>query len=71
MAKEVLDGWKDNSFRKKELMTQIHYRIDHFEDAYDMMKELIKTSDDDMEEERQTNLSAITASLKVSGSVSS
>lgn len=69
-AKSVLDSWQSNSFKKVELMYQIHYRLDNFESAYDSLSDLLKTSDDEMDDERRTNLSAIAASLKLAGSVS-
>jgi len=70
-AKELLENWKEDSFRKKELLAQIHYRLDNYEEAFDLTRDLIKVSDDDMDAERKANLSAIVASLKLSGSVSS
>ncbi len=69
-ARDVLVAWKSNSLKKMELLYQIHYRLDMFEEAYDLLSDLIKNSDDEMDDERQTNLSAIEASLKLAGSVS-
>ena len=39
--------------------------MERFEDCYEQYLELIKTSDDDYEDERQTNLSAVVASLSI------
>lgn len=69
-AKEILVSWKDDSLRKSELLYQIHYRLDLFEEAYDMLSDILKNSDDEMDDERRINLAAIEASLKLVGSVS-
>jgi len=67
-AQAVLDVWDEDSERRNELMYQIKYRLDVFEEAYDILMDLIKNSDDEQDAERQTNLSAIEASLKLAKS---
>jgi len=41
------------------------YRLERFEECYDQYLELIKNSDDDYEDERETNLAAVVASLSI------
>ncbi|ODM97966.1 Signal recognition particle subunit SRP72 [Orchesella cincta] len=65
-AKEILDKCED-SVCKKELMTQILYRMEMYDEAYNSCKEVIRISKDEYDEERQTNLAAINASLIGSG----
>jgi signal recognition particle subunit SRP72 len=66
-AKETLESTED-SLRKKELMSQILYRLESYEKCFDMYKEVIKGSIDDYDNERQTNLAAICACLSLVGS---
>jgi signal recognition particle subunit SRP72 len=54
----------------KELKAQILYRLERFEDCFDLYKDIIKTTSDDYEDERTTNLSAVVANLNIEGSVS-
>lgn len=67
-AKNALDKCEDSP-GKKELMTQILYRMEQYAEAYDSCKELIRIATDEYEEERQTNLAAINACLISSGEV--
>lgn len=46
------------------------YRLEQFEDCFDAYRDIIKNTDDDYEEERTTNLSAVVANLSIEGSVS-
>ena len=41
------------------------YRLERFDECYEQYSELMKISDDDYEDERQTNLSAVVASLSL------
>lgn len=54
----------------KELKAQILYRLEKFEECFDVYKDIIKNTQDDYEDERTTNLSAVIANLSVEGSVS-
>lgn len=54
----------------KELRAQILYRLERYEDCFDMYRDIIKNTDDEYEEERTTNLSAVVANLSIEGSVS-
>lgn len=53
----------------KELRAQVLYRLERYEDCFDAYRDIIKNTDDDYEEERTTNLSAVVANLAVEGSV--
>jgi len=68
-SKEVLDSCGE-SIGKRELMTQILYRMELYDEAYNSCKELIQVAKDGYHEERQANLAAINASLIGTGSVS-
>ena len=54
----------------KELKAQILYRLERYEDCYDLYKDIIKNTNDEYEDERTTNLSAVLANLSIEGSVS-
>ena len=51
-------GWKE-----KELLAQVLYRLEKYDECFDVYKELIKNSEDDFEEERETNLAAVVSNL--------
>lgn len=52
--------------KEKELMAQINYRLEKYQEAYDTYRDIIKNADigDEFEIERMTNLSAVVANLK-------
>lgn len=54
----------------KELKAQVLYRLEEYDECFDLYKDIIKNSSDDYEEERTTNLSAVVANLSISGTVS-
>lgn len=54
----------------KELRAQVLYRLERFEDCFDAYRDIIKNSNDDYEDERAANLSAVAANLAIEGSVS-
>ncbi|GFS58379.1 signal recognition particle subunit SRP72 [Nephila pilipes] len=51
------------SDREKELLAQVLYRLERYDDCFDVYKDLVKNSEDDFEEERETNLAAVVANL--------
>jgi signal recognition particle subunit SRP72 len=53
----------------KELLAQVLYRLERFEECFDLYKDIIKNTHDDYEFERTTNLSAVIANLAIEGSV--
>lgn len=54
----------------KELRAQVLYRLERFEECFDAYRDIIKNSNDDYEDERAANLSAVAANLAIEGSVS-
>lgn len=58
-ALKTIDGSQEEiDFRTKELKAQILYRLEDFNSAAELYREIIKNTNDDYEDERQTNLSA-------------
>ncbi|KAK7793568.1 hypothetical protein R5R35_000404 [Gryllus longicercus] len=57
------------TLRIKELKAQILYRLEKYEECFDAYRDVIKNSDDDYEDERETNLSAVVANLCTENSV--
>lgn len=53
----------------KELRAQVLYRLERFEDCFDSYRDIIKNTNDDYEDERAANLSAVAANLSIEGSV--
>ncbi|WAR22360.1 SRP72-like protein [Mya arenaria] len=51
--------------RCKELLAQVLYRLEEYSECYDLYRDLIKNCQDDFDEERETNLSAVLASLQM------
>lgn len=47
----------------KELRAQVLYRLEQFEECFDAYRDIIKNTDDDYDDERTTNLSAVAAQL--------
>lgn len=54
----------------KELRAQVLYRLEQYEDCFDAYRDIIKNSNDEYEDERAANLSAVAANLAIEGSVS-
>uniref|UniRef100_A0A1E1XRG6 Signal recognition particle subunit SRP72 n=1 Tax=Amblyomma sculptum TaxID=1581419 RepID=A0A1E1XRG6_AMBSC len=62
-AWKLLNSISTQSFRVKELKAQVLYRLENYQECFDVYRDLIKNSEDDYEEERETNLAAVIASL--------
>lgn len=62
-ACNLLKGIPNPSFRTQELLAQVLYRLEKYDECFETYKSLIKNSEDDFEEERETNLAAVLASL--------
>ncbi|XP_054261614.1 signal recognition particle subunit SRP72 [Macrosteles quadrilineatus] len=56
------------SYELKELKAQILYRLESYEECFDVYRDIIKNTNDDYEEERETNLSAVIANMLLDGS---
>lgn len=52
----------------KELKAQIYYRLERFDECFDLYKDIIKNTSDSYEDERKANLSAVAAQMIISGS---
>lgn len=63
----VLNKEANLETKHKELKAQVLYRMERFAECLELYKELIKNSQDDYEAERETNLSAVVASLSLEG----
>nr|CAD7439751.1 unnamed protein product [Timema bartmani] len=62
-ALKTLDLVLTLSLKLKELKAQILYRLERYEECFDVYRDIIKNSNDDYEEERETNLSAVIANM--------
>lgn len=63
-AYDTLIKCEQPSYKEKELLAQISYRLENYQEAYNNYRDIIKNVDDDFEVERLTNLSAVVANLK-------
>ncbi|CAE1265059.1 SRP72 [Acanthosepion pharaonis] len=52
-------------YQTQELLAQVLYRLEQYDECYKLYKQLIKNSEDDFDEERQTNLAAVLSSLQM------
>jgi signal recognition particle subunit SRP72 len=55
----------DIDMRTKELLGQVLYRLENYSECFSTYRDLLKNSEDDYEDERETNLSAVMASLQL------
>ena len=60
---KTLDSHSEPDFREKELRCQALYRLEKYQEAYDLYLELLKESADDSDNEREANLAAVAAGL--------
>lgn len=71
-ALDIIDSAKlasPLSSKIKELRAQVLYRLEKFEECFDVYRDIIKNTDDDYDDERTTNLSAVVANLAIAGTV--
>ncbi|KAK7102253.1 signal recognition particle subunit SRP72-like [Littorina saxatilis] len=66
-ALATLRSVQDPDVRTKELLAQVMYRLEDYEDCYELYKDLIKNTEDDFEAERCTNMAAVVAALQMWG----
>jgi signal recognition particle subunit SRP72 len=52
------------SNKELELLAQVAYKLEKYQESYDAYRRIIKNSDDDFQVERQTNLAAVVALLR-------
>ncbi|XP_064465558.1 signal recognition particle subunit SRP72-like isoform X2 [Ornithodoros turicata] len=62
-AWKILGNIPNPSFKVKELKAQVLYRLENYQECFDVYRDLIKNSEDEYEEERETNLAAVIACL--------
>lgn len=62
-AYDTLKSMTSHGMKEKELFAQVLYRLEKYDECFEVYKELIKNSEDDFEEERETNLSAVVSNL--------
>ncbi|XP_028391158.1 signal recognition particle subunit SRP72-like [Dendronephthya gigantea] len=66
-ALELLKAIADPSPREKELLAQVYYRLEEYKKCYELYTDLIKNSQDDFGDERETNLAAVVAASRSLG----
>ncbi|XP_046625088.1 signal recognition particle subunit SRP72 [Neodiprion virginianus] len=67
-ALKVVEGVQNPSLKIKELKAQILYRLEKYEECFAVYRDIIKNSNDDYEDERETNLAAVLSNLAAEGS---
>ncbi|KAF7236498.1 Signal recognition particle subunit SRP72 [Varanus komodoensis] len=60
-ALKTIEGASQQTDKLKELYGQVLYRLERYDDCQAVYRDLIRNSQDDYEEERKTNLSAVIA----------
>ncbi|GFO21232.1 signal recognition particle subunit srp72 [Plakobranchus ocellatus] len=66
-ALTTLRSITNHDTRSKELLCQVLYRMEDFEECFDLYRDVIKNSQDDNDGERETNLAAVVASMQLWG----
>lgn len=69
-ALKVVEGIQNPSLKVKELKAQILYRLEKYEECFAVYRDIIKNSDDEYADERETNLAAVLVNLTIENSVS-
>ncbi|OXU27091.1 hypothetical protein TSAR_008396 [Trichomalopsis sarcophagae] len=67
-AFKIIDNIQNPSLKVKELKAQILYRLERYEECFAVYRDIIKNSNDDYEDERETNLAAVLVHLALEGS---
>ncbi|CAF0799244.1 unnamed protein product [Brachionus calyciflorus] len=57
---------KNMTHKEKELLAQVTYKLEKFNESYDVYRDLVKNIDDEYDNERKTNFSAVVAALRTS-----
>lgn len=69
-ALKVIENVQNPSLRIKELKAQILYRLERYQNCFEVYRDIIKNSHDEYEEERETNLAAVVGNFAIEGLVS-
>ncbi|KAG8038593.1 hypothetical protein G9C98_006289 [Cotesia typhae] len=67
-ALAVVEKVSNPSLKLKELKAQILYRLEKYEECFAVYRDIIKNTDDEYEDERETNLAAVIVNLTSEGS---
>ncbi|CAH2232448.1 jg19381 [Pararge aegeria aegeria] len=62
-ALETVDGASELTPALKELRAQILYRLEQYQDCYNLYRDIVKNTTDDYEDERKANMSAVVSNL--------
>ncbi|XP_049277441.1 signal recognition particle subunit SRP72 [Anopheles funestus] len=62
-----VDPWAGLAPNLKELLAQILYRLERFDECFDLYRNIIKNTHDDYDDERRTNMSAVAANRCIVG----
>ncbi|CAB3228049.1 unnamed protein product [Arctia plantaginis] len=62
-ALQTVDNAPELTPALKELRAQILYRLEQYQDCYNLYRDIVKNTTDDYEDERKTNMSAVVANL--------
>ncbi|CAJ0606676.1 unnamed protein product [Cylicocyclus nassatus] len=66
-ALEALEACDAKDHRALELKAQLFYRLDRFQEAYDIFRDLLRNHSDDYDDERKANYLAVQAQLEALG----
>ncbi|XP_050082270.1 signal recognition particle subunit SRP72 [Anopheles aquasalis] len=55
----------------QELLAQVLYRLERFDECFELYRSIIKNTHDDYDDERRTNMSAVAANLAIVGDATS
>ncbi|CAK1553451.1 unnamed protein product [Leptosia nina] len=62
-ALQTVDNAPELTPALKELRAQILYRLEQYQDCYNLYRDIVKNTTDDYEDERKANMSAVVANL--------
>ncbi|XP_013134269.1 PREDICTED: signal recognition particle subunit SRP72 [Papilio polytes] len=62
-ALQTVDNAPELTLALKELRAQILYRLEQYQDCYNLYRDIVKNTTDDYEDERKANMSAVVANL--------
>eukprot|EP00058_Branchiostoma_floridae_P022788 XP_002608278.1 hypothetical protein BRAFLDRAFT_115079 [Branchiostoma floridae] len=66
-ALEVIKKIPEPDYRIKELLGQVLYRLEQHDECLELYRDLIRNSQDEFDEERETNLAAVVAAAQMWG----
>ncbi|XP_053321794.1 signal recognition particle subunit SRP72 [Spea bombifrons] len=64
-ALKTIEGASEKTDKLKELHGQVLYRLERYQECLSVYRDIIRNSQDDYDEERKTNLSAVIAAMSV------